>query len=167
MNYGYVGASAISIYYYVYGVTAVLLTLAVSSVRIVFARKLILYLRGIGGVRRLVAIGFIGESLAFCIYAFPTLFLSPYSPQPQYYPLPFLLVLGLVLVRFRNSVTSVAVKSEVGVQPLPRDVGVWPLTLEEEGVVIGTAPSQRPQYVRVPVVYVVVSRLRRRRSSNR
>jgi len=167
MNYGYVGASAISIYYYVYGVTALLLTLAISSVRIVFARKLVLYLRGIGGVRRLVAIGFIGESLAFFIYVFPTLFLSMYSPQPQSYPLPFLLVLGLVMIRLRDSLTSVAVKSEVVVQPLSRDVNVWPLSFEEEGAAIGTAPSQRPQYVRVPVAYVIVSRLRRRRSSDR
>ncbi len=135
--------------------------LVLSLLRVVFARNLMRYYRGIGRVGRLLATGAIGEAMLF----------SPYILASGYYmtvlPLPLLPVLGLVLVRLRGSLTSMRAPSYL--EKLRESLismhavsypDVWPLTFEEEGVTRQSEQNLKRASVKVPVTYVVISRMR-------
>lgn len=133
--------------------------LVLSLLRVVFARNLIRYYRGIGRVGRLLATGVIGEAMLF----------SPYILASVYYmtvlPLPFLFVLGVLLVPLRDKLTS------RGVMITPRretsGVKVWPLTVEEEGPMTRVKQAPRRESVKVPVIYMILSRIRDHRRHTR
>ncbi|RDE14356.1 MAG: hypothetical protein C4K47_04195 [Candidatus Thorarchaeota archaeon] len=144
--------------YYTYPITSFALMLMLSSIRIVFARKLILYYRGIGSAYRTLVIGVIGELLANSPYIYLYLFWSNFMVGPLALPLPFLLILGVLLVKLRDRLTSRELISKPRQEV--RETGVWPLTLEEEGIIPTSAQTVKQTSVKVPLMYVVLSRIR-------
>lgn len=143
-------------YYSVWSIPAFAAILALSSLRIIFARKLLLYCRGIGRRRRVLAIGVVGEALAISPYVIVFLFAYAYY---LVFPLPFLPVIGSILMKLRGPVAPRAVTGEIWTSS---GDSVWPLTFEEEQVVFSARQRSREDPVKVPFAYVLLSRIRKR-----
>jgi len=140
--------------YMVYPFPLMVIMLVPSLLRLVFAKRLLSYCRGIGSGRRLLVLGLIAEAWAF-VASSPMLGILVYGRDLPAIPLPVLFLAGLTIVRRRDSFTQ---RARVDEQE------VWPLSFEEEGP-IGPGPTVRPvqELVKVPVAYVLVSRVRNRK----
>ncbi len=106
-----------------------------SSVRVLFAQRLIRYYRGFGQTRRVLAIGVIGEVLANSpyIYQVYTIILL----YGRYWgslvlPVPLFFILGLLFMKFRGSLTTREVVS---------DAGMRSMTFEKEPAAISSGQS--------------------------
>lgn len=155
MSYHGISDSSQFFAYFVYPYPLMVTMLVPSLLRLVFAKKLLSYCRGIGNGRRLLALGLIAEAWAFLAY-WPMGGTFYSIPIPSAVPLPVLFLSGLIIVRKRSSFTQPARISEQE---------VWPLSYQEEGP-IGPRPTLKPvsELIKVPIAYVLVSRVRSRKT---
>jgi hypothetical protein len=117
---GYARFSGSALIWFVYQLDELVVFLVASSLRFAFIWMLTLYLRGIGNARTVLATGAVGEVLASSPYIYPIygmiLMYGPYWGS-LVLPVPILFVLGLLLVRFRDSLTTREMTSDVVVRP--------------------------------------------------
>jgi hypothetical protein len=137
--------------------STIVFMIALSAVRILFAKRIMLYYRGFGGAQRVLATGVAGEALTNSVVLVPFL-LSGMTAGYLIMPLPFLLVVGVPLILLRDHLTS-----EEMMVPSTTEISrdeVWPLAFQEEGVTRFADLNVRPVSVKVPIAYIILSRIR-------
>jgi len=151
---GYEGPS-LYFAYVVYPFPFMVIMLIPSFLRLVFAKKLLRYCRGIGSGGRLLALGLIAETWAFLASSSPVLAMTSPFPVPSPVPLPILFVAGLIIVRERDLFTQPVKLSEQD---------TWPLSYQDEGP-RRPVPALQPVHdlIKVPIAYVLISRVRSRK----